>query len=90
MKIFFRRRDPIFGPRAKNRVSAFFTTASCCIYYLNLRINSFNKTLLDANNTWALLINDKAEFAGLIEIEIKSLENKEGEGWRIPLLNTTP
>lgn len=53
-------------------------------------INSFNKTLLDANNIWALLINDKAEFAGLIEIEIKSLENKEGEGWRIPLLNTTP
>lgn len=52
-------------------------------------INSFNKTLLDANIAGALVITDKAELAGLSETEIKSLENKDGEGWSIPLLNTT-
>ncbi len=52
-------------------------------------INSFNKTLLDANNAGALIFTKKLDLAGLSETELKSLENKDGEGWKIPLQNTT-
>ncbi|AIZ43063.1 M3 family metallopeptidase [Cellulophaga baltica] len=51
--------------------------------------NQFNKTLLEANNNGALVFTDKAALAGLSEAQLKSLENTEGEGWKIPLLNTT-
>jgi len=51
--------------------------------------NAFNKTLLGANNEGALVFTDKEALAGLSEAELKSLENKDGEGWKIPLQNTT-
>ncbi|MEP0212665.1 MAG: M3 family metallopeptidase, partial [Cellulophaga sp.] len=52
-------------------------------------INSFNKTLLSANNNGAIVFTNKEDLAGLTEAQLKSLENKNGEGWKIPLLNTT-
>lgn len=52
-------------------------------------INSFNKTLLAANNNGALVFTNKEDLAGLTEAQLKSLQNKDGEGWKIPLLNTT-
>ncbi|PKB44433.1 peptidyl-dipeptidase Dcp [Cellulophaga sp. RHA19] len=52
-------------------------------------INSFNKTLLSANNNGAIVFTKKEDLAGLTEAQLKSLENKDGEGWKIPLLNTT-
>lgn len=52
-------------------------------------INSFNKTLLEANNEGAVLFDTKEDLAGLSEAELKSLENKDAEGYKIPLLNTT-
>ncbi|MDO6492479.1 MULTISPECIES: M3 family metallopeptidase [unclassified Cellulophaga] len=52
-------------------------------------INSFNKTLLSANNNGAIVFTNKEDLAGLTESQLKSLENKDGEGWKIPLLNTT-
>jgi peptidyl-dipeptidase Dcp len=51
--------------------------------------NTFNKTLLEANNAGALLFNDKLELAGISESELKSLKNGEDKGWKIPLQNTT-
>ncbi|SNQ44685.1 M3 family metallopeptidase [Cellulophaga lytica] len=50
---------------------------------------AFNKTLLAANNDGALVFMNKEDLAGLTESQLKSLENKDGEGWKIPLLNTT-
>ena len=52
-------------------------------------INSFNTTLLEANNSGALIFTDKAALAGLSEEELKALENNKGKGWKIPLQNTT-
>lgn len=52
-------------------------------------INTFNKTLLAANNEGAVVFTNKADLAGLSEVELKSLENTDGEGWKVPLLNTT-
>tara|TARA_R110002050_G_scaffold56512_4_gene127195 strand:- start:2431 stop:4554 length:2124 start_codon:yes stop_codon:yes gene_type:complete len=52
-------------------------------------INSFNTTLLEANNAGALVFTDKEALAGLSTAELKALENKKGEGWKIPLQNTT-
>lgn len=51
--------------------------------------NQFNKTVLDANNAGAILVTDQAELAGLSEGQLNSLKNKDGEGWKIRLLNTT-
>ena len=52
-------------------------------------VNSFNKTLLEANNAGAVVFTEKSNLAGLSEAELKSLENKDGEGWKVPLQNTT-
>jgi len=52
-------------------------------------INSFNRTLLEANNAGAVVFMQKSDLAGLTEGQLKSLENKDGEGWKIPLQNTT-
>ncbi|WP_117880787.1 M3 family metallopeptidase [Aureibaculum luteum] len=49
----------------------------------------FNQTLLEANNAGALLFTDKEALAGLSESQLKALENKEKNGWMIPLQNTT-
>ncbi|MBC8770239.1 M3 family metallopeptidase [Arenibacter sp. BSSL-BM3] len=51
--------------------------------------NTFNKTLLEANNAGALLFTDKSELDGISESELKSLKNEEDEGWKLPLQNTT-
>ncbi|GGW21662.1 M3 family metallopeptidase [Arenibacter certesii] len=50
---------------------------------------TFNKTLLEANNGGAVVFTEKSDLAGLSEAELKSLETKDGEGWKIPLQNTT-
>ncbi|MCM4166352.1 Dipeptidyl carboxypeptidase [Arenibacter antarcticus] len=50
---------------------------------------TFNKTLLEANNGGAVVFTDTSELAGLSEAQLKSLENKDGEGWKISLQNTT-
>lgn len=50
---------------------------------------TFNKTLLEANNAGAVVFTEKSDLAGLSEAQLKSLENKDGEGWKISLLNTT-
>jgi len=47
----------------------------------------FNQTLLAANNAGAIVINDKAELAGLSESEISAL--KDSSNWKITLQNTT-
>lgn len=52
-------------------------------------VNSFNKTLLEANNAGAVVFTEKSDLAGLSEAELKSLESKDGEGWKVPLQNTT-
>lgn len=52
-------------------------------------VNTFGKTLLEANNEGTLLFTDKKELVGLSDAVLKSLENKEGEGWKVPLQNTT-
>lgn len=49
----------------------------------------FGKTLLDANNAGAVTFSNKEELAGVDEDYLKSIENKDGKGWTIPLLNTT-
>ena len=51
--------------------------------------NTFNKTLLEANNAGAVTFTDKSDLAGLSDAELKSMENKDGEGWKITLQNTT-
>lgn len=52
-------------------------------------INTFNKTLLAANNDGALVFTNKEDLLGLTESQLKSLKDKDGKGWKIPLLNTT-
>ncbi|WP_026452664.1 M3 family metallopeptidase [Aequorivita capsosiphonis] len=49
----------------------------------------FGKTLLDANNAGAVTFTDKEELAGVDADYLKSIENKDGDGWTVPLLNTT-
>ncbi|WP_086476733.1 MULTISPECIES: M3 family metallopeptidase [Arenibacter] len=49
----------------------------------------FNKTLLEANNAGAVIFTDKSDLAGLSEAQLKGLENEDGEGWKVPLQNTT-
>lgn len=49
----------------------------------------FGKTLLEANNSGGVAFSNKEELAGLSEDVLKSNENEDGEGWTIPLLNTT-
>ncbi|HBC05438.1 MAG TPA: dipeptidyl carboxypeptidase II, partial [Aequorivita sp.] len=49
----------------------------------------FGKTLLDANNDGAVNFTNKEDLAGVNEDFLKSKENKDGEGWTIPLQNTT-
>ncbi len=51
--------------------------------------NKFNKTLLEANNAGAVTFTNKEDLAGISEADLKSKENKNGEGWTIPLQNTT-
>ncbi|SHI99865.1 peptidyl-dipeptidase Dcp [Arenibacter nanhaiticus] len=52
-------------------------------------INTFNKTLLEANNSGAIVFTKKEDLAGLSEGVLKSLEDPASKGWKIPLLNTT-
>lgn len=49
----------------------------------------FGKTLLEANNAGAVTFTDKEELAGVDPDFLKSKENEDGEGWTIPLQNTT-
>lgn len=49
----------------------------------------FGKTLLAANNDGAVTFTDKDQLAGLSEDELNSVKNEDGEGWKIPLQNTT-
>jgi peptidyl-dipeptidase Dcp len=52
-------------------------------------VNSFNKTLLEANNAGAVIFTEKSELAGLSDAELKAIEIEDGKGWKIPLQNTT-
>jgi len=49
----------------------------------------FNKTLLAANNEGAVIFKDKNALAGLPDATLQSRKIKDGEGWKIPLQNTT-
>lgn len=49
----------------------------------------FGKTLLAANNAGAVTFSEKEDLAGVSEDVLKSRETDEGNGWKIPLLNTT-
>lgn len=49
----------------------------------------FQKTLLAANNDGAVVFKDKNDLAGLSEGQLEAYKNKDGEGWKIPLQNTT-
>lgn len=51
--------------------------------------NTFNKTLLEANNAGAVIFTDKSDLAGLSDAELKSLEMEDGKSWKIALQNTT-
>ncbi|WP_271393979.1 M3 family metallopeptidase [Aequorivita sinensis] len=51
--------------------------------------NKFGKVLLDANNVGAVIFTNKEELAGLDEDYLKSIENEDGKGWTVALLNTT-
>lgn len=51
--------------------------------------NQFGKTLLAANNEGAVVFTDKNELAGVSEDVLKSREQEDGKGWKIPLQNTT-
>ena len=51
--------------------------------------NKFGKVLLDANNAGAVTFTNKEELAGLDEDYLKSIENEDGKGWTVALLNTT-
>ena len=44
---------------------------------------------MEANNAGAVTFTDKSDLAGLSDADLKSLENKDGEGWKITLQNTT-
>ncbi|MCB0465859.1 MAG: M3 family metallopeptidase [Aequorivita sp.] len=49
----------------------------------------FGKMLLDANNAGAVTFTNKDDLAGVDEDFLKSKKNKDGNGWTIPLQNTT-
>lgn len=49
----------------------------------------FSKTLLAANNDGAVAFKDKTALAGLSDGQLEANKNKDGEGWKIPLQNTT-
>ena len=49
----------------------------------------FGKTLLEANNAGAQTFTNKTDLKGLTPELLKTIENKEGKGWTIPLQNTT-
>src|SRR5690554_2130000 len=49
----------------------------------------FGKTLLAANNDGGVTFTNKQDLAGVSEDILKSRENEDGNGWTIPLLNTT-
>lgn len=49
----------------------------------------FGKVLLDANNAGAVTFMEKKALAGVDAEMLKSKENKDGKGWKIPLQNTT-
>lgn len=51
--------------------------------------NKFGQLLLDAGNEAALVIEDKDELDGLSQSEINSLKIEGGDGWKIPIQNTT-
>lgn len=56
---------------------------------LAILTTTFNKTLLEANNAGALLFTEKSDLAGLSDNQLKSMEAGDGEGWKIPIQNTT-
>lgn len=49
----------------------------------------FNKTLLAANNEGAVIFKDRNALSGLTDAELEARKNKEGDGWKIALQNTT-
>src|SRR5690606_20855966 len=49
----------------------------------------FGKTLLEANNAGAQTFTNKADLKGLSPELLKTIVNKEGKDWTIPLQNTT-
>lgn len=49
----------------------------------------FGKTLLAANNDGAVVFDDKESLAGVSEDVLKSRKIEDGDGWKIPLQNTT-
>lgn len=49
----------------------------------------FNKTLLAANNNGAVIFTDRSALSGLTDAELEARKNKEGNGWKIALQNTT-
>lgn len=49
----------------------------------------FGKTLLAANNDGAVVFSDKDDMAGVSEDVLKSRKVENGDGWKIPLQNTT-
>lgn len=49
----------------------------------------FGKTLLAANNNGAVIFANKEDLAGLDEKRLNALKNKDGEGYKVALLNTT-
>jgi len=49
----------------------------------------FTKTLLEANNAGANVFTDKAALAGLSDADLEANKNPDGDGWKIPLQNTT-
>lgn len=49
----------------------------------------FGKTLLAANNDGAVTFTEKEQLSGVSEDVLQSRKNEKGEGWTIPLQNTT-
>ncbi len=49
----------------------------------------FGKTLLASNNDGAVVFTNNDELAGVSEDVLKSRKVEDGEGWKIPLQNTT-
>lgn len=49
----------------------------------------FGQVLLAANNDGAVHFTDKEALAGISDSRLESLKNEDGEGWIIPLQNTT-
>lgn len=49
----------------------------------------FSKTLLAANNAGAMVFTDRDKLSGMSDSELEARKNSDGEGWKIPLQNTT-